>query len=125
MAELEADLGYEPREQFLDLHNTGKRWAAIVAHRRAGKTVACVVRLIEGVFDAHMKGLREPRLAYIAPTYTQAKDVAWSYAKEYGLRIPGAVPNESELRIDFPGGGRIRLYGAENYDRLRGLYLDG
>ena len=27
--------------------------------------------------------------------------------------------------MDFPNGGRVRLYGTENYDRMRGLYLDG
>jgi hypothetical protein len=67
----------------------------------------------------------DPRFAYIAPTYTQAKDVAWLYLKRYSMAVPGAIVNESELRIDMPGGRRIRLYGADNYDRLRGLYLDG
>lgn len=69
---------------------------------------------------------REPRFAYIAPTYTQAKDVAWSYLKEYTQAIPGMQKSESELTVTFPhNGARIRLYGAENYDRIRGLYLDG
>jgi hypothetical protein len=51
--------------------------------------------------------------------------VAWTYVKQYGAMIPGAVANESELRLDFPNGARIRLYGADNYDRMRGIYLDG
>lgn len=69
---------------------------------------------------------REPRFAYVAPTYSQAKDVAWSYLKEYTQAIPNIKTSESELSITFPhNGARIRLYGAENYDRLRGLYLDG
>lgn len=67
----------------------------------------------------------EPRFAYVAPYYAQAKDVAWSYLKRYTGPIPGVVHNESELRVDFPTGQRIRLYGADNYDRMRGLYLDG
>jgi len=34
--------------------------------------------------------------------------------------------SESELSVTFPHNkARIRLYGAENYDRIRGLYLDG
>lgn len=66
-----------------------------------------------------------PRFAYIAPLYTQAKDVAWQYVREYASAIPGVKFNESELRVDLPNGGRLRLYGAENYDRLRGIYLDG
>lgn len=68
--------------------------------------------------------LPNPRVAYIAPFYKQAKAVAWTYAKQYGLVVPGAVPNESELRIDFPNGGQFRLYGADNPDALRGIYLD-
>jgi hypothetical protein len=38
--------------------------------------------------------------------------------------LPGIQVNESELRVDFVGDRRIRLYGADNYDRLRGIYLD-
>jgi len=69
---------------------------------------------------------REPRFAYIAPTYQQAKDVAWAYLKEYTSHIPGITTSETELSVTLPGNGaRIRLYGAENYERLRGLYLDG
>ncbi len=69
---------------------------------------------------------REPRYAYVAPTYTQAKDVAWSYLREYTAQIPGIEAAVSELSVTFAHNkARIRLYGAENYDRLRGLYLDG
>lgn len=111
------------REQFLPYLTREKRWACVVAHRRAGKTVACVMDLIRKAIEH--KG-REPRFAYIAPTYTQAKDVAWSYLKEYTAQIPGIEKSESELNVTFPhNGARIRLYGAENYDRIRGLYLDG
>ena len=35
-------LDYEPRKQFAAFHNRTKRFACIVSHRRAGKTVACV-----------------------------------------------------------------------------------
>jgi phage terminase large subunit len=45
--------------------------------------------------------------------------------KQYTAPIPGVQINESELRVDFPSGARIRLYGADNYDRMRGIYLDG
>ena len=113
---------YSPRECFLPFHNRDKRWSCIVAHRRAGKTVACVNELIKAALTCT---LREPRFAYLAPTYTQAKDVAWSYLKFFAAAIPGTTWHESELREDFPNGGRVRLYGAENYERLRGLYLDG
>ncbi len=113
---------YTPRGQFVDFHNRTQRWACIVAHRRAGKTVACINELIKA---ALMCPKQDPRFAYVAPFYTQAKDVAWSYLKRFAAVIPGVDTNESELRVDFPNGGRVRLYGADNYDRMRGLYLDG
>lgn len=112
---------YAPRKQFLPLHNRTERFAAIVAHRRAGKTVAEVNDKIRSALTCQKPN---PRVAYIAPLYKQAKAVAWTYFKEYGLHVPGAVANESELRIDFPNGGQVRLYGADNPDALRGIYLD-
>ncbi|MCA3169591.1 MAG: hypothetical protein ING20_02375, partial [Burkholderiales bacterium] len=39
--------------------------------------------------------------------------------------IPGIKVNESELRVDFPWGARIQLFGADSPDSMRGLYLDG
>lgn len=123
MATQKVKLKFVARDQFLPYMNRSKRWASVVAHRRAGKTVACIMDLIAKAIQ-HKD--REPRFAYIAPTYTQAKDVAWAYLKEYTAQIPGIEKSESELTVTFPhNGARIRLYGAENYDRLRGLYLDG
>jgi len=113
----------EPRKQFRPYLLRDDRWSCIVAHRRAGKTVACVQDLIHKA-GTH-KG-KEGRFAYIAPFYTQAKDVAWAYLKQYTQGIPGTKANESELHVTFShNGARIRLYGADNYDRMRGIYLDG
>src|SRR5262245_38140128 len=112
---------YSPREQFLEFHNRKQRWACVVSHVRAGKTVACINDLIKGALTCK---LPEPRFAYVAPFYTQAKDVAWNYLKRFTAPIPGVESNEAELRVDFPNGGRVRLYGADNYDRMRGIYLD-
>jgi hypothetical protein len=63
-------------------------------------------------------------VAYIAPQRNQAKQVAWDYAKPYSRPIPGVKINEAELRIDYPNGGRLQLFGADNPDSLRGIYLD-
>lgn len=113
---------YEPRSQFYPLHQSTKRWGITVAHRRAGKTVACVNKLIRRALECR---LLEPRMAYCAPTYSQAKDVAWSYLRRFTEVIPNVSVHETELRVDLPTGARIRLYGLDNYDRLRGGYLDG
>lgn len=113
---------YKPRDVFRPFHHRTQRWAVIVAHRRCGKTVACVNDLIRRAVT-----LDKPngRFAYIAPLYVQAKDVAWGYLKEFAAPLLAQPPNESELRVDLIGGSRIRLYGADNPDRLRGLALDG
>lgn len=74
--------------------------------------------------------LKNPQYAYIAPTYGQAKRVAWDVLKEYLKNIPFVEFNESELRADITRPAlrdrvRIMLLGAENPGALRGLYLDG
>lgn len=83
--------------------------------------MACVQKLFRGAMETK---LPDPRFAYVAPLYGQAKDVAWQYVTHYARGL-GAIVNETELRADLPNGARIRLYGADNPDRLRGIYLDG
>lgn len=115
---------YAPRSlqrvlhQGLDAH----RWAVAVCHRRFGKSVWGVNHLQRATLRCT---LPSPRFAYLAPTYTQGKSIAWDYMKRYANPIPGHTVNESELRIDYPNGGRLRIYGADNPDSLRGVYLDG
>jgi len=113
---------YAARPAFVPFHERRDRWSCIVAHRRAGKTVACVADLVLGALQTSKPNAR---YAYIAPLYVQAKDVAWAYVRQFAGSVPGVSFNEAELRADLPNGSRIRLYGADNYDRLRGLYLDG
>jgi hypothetical protein len=121
------NLGFNPRPLQAAEYRKLKRFNVLVAHRRFGKTVFCVMKLVDAAvfFDA----LEDGRFAYIAPYFNQAKDVAWGYLKRYMLQIPGAEANEAELRVDIPnprgGVNRVRLYGADNADRLRGLYFDG
>lgn len=71
--------------------------------------------------------LVRPRYAYISPYLRQSKTVAWDYLKAASRPIQpyGATINEAELRVDYPNGGQVRLYGADNQDALRGIYLDG
>lgn len=117
-------LPYVPRQQFIPFHDRKTRFAALVCHRRAGKTVASVNDLIKG---AALCGKPNPRFAYIAPFYKQAKDIAWTYLRQgvAPLMQYGASITESELRVDLPNKGRVKLYGADNPDSLRGIYLDG
>lgn len=95
----------------------------MVAHRRAGKTVATINDLVSrALYFNHME---EPRFAYIAPFYSQAKRIAWSYLKRYGGQAAKRV-SESELSITIRhNGALITLFGADNPDSFRGLYFDG
>ncbi len=102
----------------LDTH----RFGVIVTHRRFGKTVLGVNHLQKAALICPRA---RPRFGYIAPTYTQGKAIAWDFLKFYSAPIPGRAVNESELRIDYPNGGQVRIFGADNPDSLRGLYLDG
>jgi len=117
---------YQPRDVFLPLHNRQKRWTTVVAHRRAGKTVAMCADLVIGALETN---LPRPQFAYLAPFREQAKRVAWQYLKELTKDFQASPPNESELRIDIQNGhkdiSRIYVAGADNPDALRGMYFDG
>jgi phage terminase large subunit len=114
---------YAARRQFVPYHDREERWSKIVAHRRFGKTVGAINDLVKRAIE-NARIDPPPRYAYVAPTYGQAKDVAWSYLQHYTAEVSTRTM-ESELWVELPNGARIRLYGADNYDRMRGIYLDG
>ena len=98
-----------------------KRFGVLVCHRRFGKTVLGVNMNQQ---TALTQTKERPRCAYIGPTYTQGKTIAWDYMQHYARGIPGVGFNQSELRVDYPNQGQARIYGADNPDSLRGIYLD-
>jgi hypothetical protein len=130
------------------IHADGARFKVLVCHRRFGKTVLAVNALIDAAAAASVPAAR---FAYIAPTYPQAKRAAWDYLKRFAAavdetrfdaelvkanaagadalgrasRARKAQAHENELRVDFANGRRITLFGADDPDSLRGIYLDG
>lgn len=116
---------YVPRPQFLAFHSRSKRWAAIVAHRRAGKTVACIMELLTRALATSKV---DALYAYVAPYREQAKTAAWRYLKRFAIdvvRNPDTDMRESDLSVKLHNGSVIRLFGADNPNALRGMYLDG
>jgi hypothetical protein len=115
---------YKPRPLQRVLHRALARHRFVVAvrHRRFGKSVLAVNELQK---RALTRPRLRPRLAYIGPTYRQAKATAWDYIQFYARPIPCIAINQQELRIDYPNGGQVRIYGSDNEDSLRGIYLDG
>jgi hypothetical protein len=118
---IDVELDYKPRDVFWDFHERKERWAVIVAHRRCGKTVSCINELI---YKALIEGKEDGRYAYVAPYYSQAKNIAWDYLLRFSQPVMTKA-NQSELWVELINGARIRLFGADNADSLRGLYLDG
>jgi phage terminase large subunit len=65
-----------------------------------------------------------PLFGYVAPYRSQAKSVAWDYLKYFSRPIAKSS-NEGDLIIELLNGAKIRLFGADNADAMRGLGFDG
>lgn len=121
------ETGYSPRPLQKKLHAELKRFNVLVFHRRWGKTVFSINEQLDQGLRCELKN---PQYAYIAPTYKQAKMVAWEYYIDFTKNIPGVEVNKSELSITIPRPHladkvKFMLLGAESPDALRGIYLDG
>ena len=95
----------------LDRH----RFRVLCCGRRWGKTTLAIDQL---------KGracIPNSRIAYIAPTYQQARDIAW---EQFKRDLQGADINESRLEIRIPNGSLIVLRGWESIETLRGQRFD-
>lgn len=121
---MKVTIPYTPRKQQAFIHDQIEqfRYSLLCCHRRFGKTVMCINHLIKAAMTCKNYN---PRFAYIAPTYGQAKKIAFDYLKYYTKDIPGTKYNETELRCDLVNGARIMLLSSENPDSIRGIYLDG
>lgn len=117
---------YKPRKHFLPLHASPKRWKFVVAHRRAGKSVAEINETIKAALT-NTRAYPPPRYAYVGPSFAQTKDLIWGYLKHYTSVFGDEVKySESDLQCTLPNGAMINLYGgAAAYERMRGLYFDG
>lgn len=122
--EVRVDLGFVPRDYQRSAHLLflTVRFLVLVWHRRAGKTVFAVMELVVAALAS-----KDPmaRYGYIAPLLKQAKGISWDYLKAYARKVPGTDINESELRVTFPNGARIQLFGADYPDSFRGLFFHG
>jgi hypothetical protein len=90
------------------------RFQILLAGRKFGKTKYAIYRCIKAA------GRKNAVIWYIAPTYRQAKMIAW---REFKAMIPKSVietKNEQDLTIDLKNGATIYLMGADQPDSLRG-----
>jgi len=99
------------------------RFRVINSGRRFGKTVLAVEE-IKGKALYH----NDCRVVYIAPTYQQARDIAWQMLVKELKPITVGKPNESRLELtvnNLKGGTSIiQLRGWEAVETLRGQHFD-
>jgi hypothetical protein len=95
------------------------RFKVVVAGRRFGKTVLALWVLIAVAY-------KNPGSIcwYTAPTYRQAKQIAWAMLKSFIPIEAIATRNETDLSLTLVNGSTISLRGADNYDSLRGVGLN-
>lgn len=98
------------------------RFRVVSCGRRFGKTYLAVLELIACAVSGNGK-----KVAYIAPTFQQARDIAWAELIKQAEPVI-LVKNESrlELTIKTQEGGKstISLRGFESVETLRGQFFD-
>lgn len=98
------------------------RFRIVNAGRRFGKTVLAVEELIFAAVSSN-----EGNIAYVAPTYAQARDISWEILKKRVSNIKADI-NESRLEMRIPNKfgnhSRITLKGWESIESVRGLAFD-
>ena len=97
----------------LDLH----RFRVLCCGRRFGKTTLAIDQ-IKG-----RASIPNSRVAYVAPTYQQARDIAWAQLKADCVQAAKSI-NESRLEIVLINGSLIQLKGWEAIETLRGQHFD-
>lgn len=103
----------------LEIVQAPQRFKCVVAGRRFGKTFLSIRQLCRAA------RIPDRTAWYVAPTYKQAKMIAFKALKKKLVELRWARKiNETELSFELKNGSTIALKGADNYDSLRGIGLD-
>jgi hypothetical protein len=95
------------------------RFRVCCSGRRFGKTHLALREL------ARFARFPKQRVYYTAPTYRQAKSIAWMPLKEKLLDLRWAEKvNEQDLTVTLRNGSTISIRGTDNFDSLRGVGLN-
>jgi hypothetical protein len=109
----------ELKENQFEVFNDEHRFIVLVAGRRWAKTTTLLTKLVVKAFEK--RGL----YGYFAPTYRQAKMIAWDILKGISPRQYVLKINESELCITFRNLSKIRLFGLDKPEGILGIKLAG
>lgn len=94
------------------------RFRVVCAGRRFGKTFLAITYLLEQAKRTDTMNW------YVAPTYRQAKQIAWKMLKRLCPRSWVTNYNETDLTVHLVNGSEVSLRGADNPDSLRGVSLN-
>lgn len=126
---MEVEIDFQIRPFFREFVESDKRFSVVAAHRRAGKSVATVQKLLKAVFTdkPHSNGTVR-RYYVISPTFAQSKSICWEYLKDWLHEYPGIQFKNGTLEVIIPEedgpGSVISLHSGDAAERLRGSYAD-
>jgi hypothetical protein len=112
--------GRRTAEQQLAFIADTARWKVACCSRRAGKTHACAILLLQYALE-----VPESLCLYVTLTRLSGKRIVWRRLqrlnRDYGL---GGVADRSELTLTLPNGSEIRIMGCKDEteaEKIRGI----
>ncbi len=110
---------FNPHPNQLEVIKSNARFRLVNCGRRWGKTTLAVNEMC-AFASLKPKSL----VVYFAPTFSQARDIAWRMLKATAPQY-GKVHSVNETRLEIKlNDSEIWLRGVENYESARGLGID-
>lgn len=120
-----------PRPYQQPILNDRARRKVIAAGRRWGKSTTALTMVLaghgplrKGGVPLHRGALHGANVWWVVPNMRKTGRARWRDLKR-AVGHAYTRKNETEFRIDLPGGGSIEIRSAEDVDALRGEGLDG
>lgn len=111
------------------MYHDETRFKVVAAGRRFGKSyLAAVTLFVAGAMDEKVRSdgvlidLTLEKVYYVAPTFTQGKEIIWPLLKELGQGLI-AQAYENDAKVRLINGREICVKGADRPDSLRGTGL--
>lgn len=123
MQDADITLSLHPRQ--LEVFQNPARYKCVVAGRRFGKShLACAFTVTEALrTELNGYDLTDKGVYYVAPTFDQAKRIAWNLIKRMLAPLGPLRTLENTGRIELPNGRWIEVKGSDKEDSLRGVGL--
>ena len=112
-----AGLNVKLHKAQLEIFHDSHRFKVVAAGRRFGKSRLAAWTLLIKALQS-----KDKDVFYVAPTFQQAKDIAWAMLKELGNEVIVAA-HENTGVLTLVNGRKIALKGSDRPDTLRGVGL--